>query len=188
MEGGTRINFYSEVVPVETVNIWCDASQRRVEQTELNPRGRKVSFAAWIADSGHYWFDLVWAKRSHEAEVEAIMVALDWALSAGYHEINIYTDDSSIPGSLYGKSQGGAILSGIREAIDENIATVKIIPIIRKENKAAHKLCDQAFVLFSSYEKIPKGGKIVRSYLNRDLIAKSRTKAYISPVCEPLNL
>jgi hypothetical protein len=45
------------------INIWCDGSVRRVGMTPLNPRGKRVCFAAFITDLGHCWKDMVYAKK-----------------------------------------------------------------------------------------------------------------------------
>lgn len=168
---------------MRVINIWCDASQHRVEQTELNPRGRKVSFAVWTADTGHYWYDVVYARQSHDAEITAVLVALDWALVAGYEKINIYTDDKSIPESLYGKRKGKG-MGDLPEIIDESIADINIIAISRKKNRPAHKLCDETYKGFLGQGKFPKGKK-TRTYLTRYAIKQAKKNRKMRAVCEP---
>lgn len=172
---------------MRTINIWCDGSQRQVDRTELNPRGRKISLAAWITDTGHCWFDLVYAKRSHDAEVIAVLVALHWALEEKYEKIIIYTDDQSIPESLNGKYQGRG-MGDLPRTIKENTAEINIISIQRKQNKAAHKLCNEAYKQFISDETFPKRAKKSRSYLTQDAILRAKKYGWMKPVYDPFEI
>lgn len=172
---------------MKKVSIWCDASQRRVEQTDLNPKGRKVSFAAWVADTGHYWYDLIWAKPSRDAEITAVFVALYWALHEGYQTINIYTDDKSIPESLYGKHKGKG-MGDLPVLIGESTAEINIKFIPRGKNQAAHRLCDEAFAYYSNLGKMPRGGKKTRSYITCEAIAKAKKQGKIRSVVSYNNI
>ncbi len=166
---------------MKKINIWCDASQKYVERTELNPRGRKVSFAAWVANTGHYWFDLVWAKPSRDAEITAVFVALDWGINEGYQTINIYTDDKSIPESLYGARKGEG-MGDLPTMINESAAEINIIHIPRRENQAAHRLCNEAFAFFQVQGEIPHGGKKTRAYMTHKAIQAAQKRGIIRTV------
>lgn len=167
------------------INICCDASQRQVERTELNPRGRKVSFAAWIADTGHYWYDLIYAKRSHDAEVTAVLVALHWALGKEYERINLYTDDRSIYDSLNGRYKGRG-MGDLPELLKVGTAEVNIIPIQRKQNKAAHNLCIEAYEAYICDGIFPrKARKTTNLYLTQDAILRAKKLGWMKTVYEP---
>ena len=172
---------------MRTINIWCDASQRQVNRTELNPRGRKISLAAWIADTGHCWYDLVYAKRSHDAEVIAVLVALHWALEEKYEKIIIYTDDQSIPESLNGKYKGRNV-GDLPQIIKENTAEINIISIQRKQNKAAHNLCNKAYKQYISDENFHKRAKKSRSYLTQDAILRAKKYGWMKTVYDPFEI
>lgn len=166
---------------MRTINIWCDASQRRVDKTELRPRGRKISIAAWIADTGYCWYDLVYAKTSHDAEVTAVLVALYWALEKEYERINLFTDDRSIPESLYSKNKSKN-LGNLPQMIKESTAEVNIIPINREKNQAAHNLCNKAYEQFKRDKTFSKRAKKARSYLTQDSIPRAQKCGWMKAV------
>jgi hypothetical protein len=125
------------------VNIWCDGSIRRTKlpNTKKCPR---AAFAAFCADTGHYWYDQIYANKSSDAELSAVMVGLLWASQQGFNRIIIHTDDQTIPGNLYGPNQGNS-LGDLRVLIESCAAEVEIIYIPRSQNGQAHRLCNLAY-------------------------------------------
>lgn len=164
------------------VNIFCDGSIRRatVQGTE---RLTRAAFASWVSDSGHYWADLVYSRNSHDAEVCAIMLAIDWAVEAGYKTINIFSDDYSIIQSLTGKHQGKDLRELIK-LVTRSEAQVTIQYIPRCANGDAHRLCSQAFEEYIKNSAFPRKTKRKRSYLTVEGIDKAKRKGWVKEACQ----
>lgn len=164
-----------------TINIWCDASVKKVEMTPLNPRGRSVCFAAFVSDRGHCWQDIIYSKNSHQAEICAVMVALYWALEQGYQIINLHTDDESIVGRLGGKRKGKD-MGDLPYLISEGKAEVSVIVIPRSQNRTAHKLCKQAYQEYCQGIIFPRKARKRRLYLTREAIIAAQRQGLMRAV------
>ncbi len=162
-----------------TVRIWCDGSLRRtkIEGSNKNPR---AAFAAWYTDTGHYWYDQIYAKKSSDAELSAVMVGLFWAWQQGFDKIIIQTDDQTIPGNLYGPNQGKA-LGDLRDLI-ESCADVNIIHIPRSQNGQAHRLCNLAYLEYLKDIRFPRKIKRKWSYRSLNALKEAQSQGYIKEV------
>jgi hypothetical protein len=162
------------------VRIWCDGSIRRtkIEGTNKNPR---AAFAAWHADTGHYWSYQVYARNSSDAELSAVMVGLFWAWQQGFDRIIIHTDDQTIPGNLYGPNQGNA-LGDLRALIQSCAAEVEIIHIPRSQNGQAHRLCNLAYQEYLQDFRFPRKIKRKWSYRSLNTLKVAQSQGYIKEV------
>ncbi|NLL17568.1 MAG: ribonuclease H-like domain-containing protein [Clostridia bacterium] len=163
-----------------TVRIWCDGSLRRtkIEGTNKNPR---AAFAAWYTDTGHYWYDQIYANKSSDAELSAVMVGLFWAWQQGFDKILIHTDDQTIPGNLYGPNEGKA-LGDLRALIESCAAEVKIIHIHRSQNGQAHRLCNLAYQEYLTDNRFPRKIKRKWSYRSLNALKEAQSQGYIKEV------
>lgn len=162
-----------------TVSIWCDGSVRRTKIPGTNKCPR-AAFAAWHTNTGHYWYDQVYAWTSSEAELSAIMVALFWASQQGFESIKIYTDDQSIPNHLHGPNQGKAL--GDLKALIESCPQVSIIYIPRGQNGQAHRLCSQAYKDYLQDPRFPRKIKRKWSYRSLSALKEAHSQGYTQKV------
>lgn len=162
------------------VNIWCDGSIRRTKlpNTKKCPR---AAFAAFCADTGHYWYDQIYANKSSDAELSAVMVGLLWASQQGFNRIIIHTDDQTIPGNLYGPNQGNS-LGDLRVLIESCAAEVEIIYIPRSQNGQAHRLCNLAYKEYLKDHRFPRKIKSKWSYRSLNALKEAQSQGYIKEV------
>lgn len=162
------------------VSIWCDGSVRRTNIPGTNKCPR-AAFAAWVTDTGHYWYDQIYAKKSSDAELSAVMVGLFWAWQQGFDKIKIHTDDQCIPGNLYGPNQGKA-LGDLRSLIECCAAEVEIIHIPRRQNGQAHRLCNLAYQEYIKDNKFPRKIKKKWSYRSLTALKEAQSQGYIKEI------
>ncbi len=161
------------------VSIWCDGSIRRAKIPNIMKHLR-VAFAAWHADTGQCWYDMVYAKTSSEAELSAIMMGLFWASQQGFHNIILHTDAQSIPENLYGRKQGKNL--GDLPALINACTEVKIVHIPRCQNNKAHQLCDAAYKEYLRNPIPPRKMKGKWSTHSLDTLQKAHSEGYINSV------